>query len=150
MPSNTYAVNLNAVTVSTAVTVMEVLAGTTRVLEIIEAWLTQEVSETSQQEAVQFVRKSATGTGTAFTPLPLDGVSTPTFTAKASSFAAEGTVTDLIGPRQGFNALSGWFYAPLPESRIWVPVSGILGLRFPVAPVSATWSGSIIVREYPG
>jgi hypothetical protein len=147
MPAR-FTVNLNAVTVSTAVTIMEVIAHSAHMLEVIEASLTQEVSETSQQEAIQWVRKSATGTGTAFTPLPMIPGDSPFFTAKASSFSAEGTVTDLIGPRQGFNALSGWFYAPLPESRIWVPVGGILGLRFPTAPASATWSGHIIVQEH--
>jgi hypothetical protein len=145
-----YAVNLNAVTVSTAVTVMEITAHASRVCVIIEAWLTQETSETSQQEVIQFVRKSGAGTGTSFTPLAIDTVGTAGFTARASSFSAEGTVTDQIGPRQGFNALSGWFYAPLPESRIIVPPSGILGLRFPTAPASATWSGGMIVMEIPG
>jgi hypothetical protein len=144
-----YAVNLSAVVVDTAVTIIEVTAASTKCLRIIEACVTQELSETSQQEVLQWVRKSATGTGTAFTPLPLAGSGTASFTAKASEFSAEGTVTDLIGPRMAFNTLSGWFYAPLPESRIWVPPSGILGLRFPTAPASATFSASVIVEELP-
>ena len=143
-----FVVNLNAVVVDAAVTIMEVIAHSAHALEVIEAQVTQELSETSQQEVLQWVRKSATGTGTAFTPLPTMPGDSPFFTAKASEFSAEGTVTDLIGPRMAFNALSGWFYAPLPESRIWVPVNGILGLRFPTAPASATYSGQIVVQEH--
>jgi hypothetical protein len=136
-----YRVNLDAIVISTARTWLEVTASATRLLILVEASLTQELSETSQQEAVQFVRKSVAGTGTAFTPLKLEpGDIAAAFTARVNC-TAEGTLGDLIGPRQGFNALSGWFYAPLPEGRIVVPPSGILGIRFPTAPASATYSG---------
>jgi hypothetical protein len=142
-----YIVNLDATVISTARTWLEVTAPASKLLILIEAWLTQEVSETSQQEAVQFIRKSAAGTGTAFTPLRMEpGDVAAGFTARVNC-TAEGTLGDLIGPRQGFNALSGWFYAPLPESRIVVPPSGILGIRFPVAPASATWSGGAVFAE---
>jgi hypothetical protein len=142
-----YTVNLNGAVISTAITWLEVTAASNRLLQLIEAWLTQEVSETSQQEALQLIRKSVAGTGTAFTPIPDEpNQAAAGFTARVQC-SGEGTVSDLIGPRQGFNALAGWFYAPLPESRILVPPSGILGIRFPVAPVSATWSGGAIFRE---
>jgi hypothetical protein len=142
-----YTVNLDATVISTQRTWLEVTAGASRMLILIEAWLTQEVSETSQQEAVQIVRKSAAGTGTSFTPLKHEpGAQAASFTARVNC-TAEGTLTDLVGPRHGFNALSGWFYAPLPESRLVVPPSGILGIRFPVAPASATWSGGATFRE---
>lgn len=143
----TYIVNLDATVISTARTWLEVTSSSSRILVLVEAWLTQEISETSQQEAVQIVRKSAAGTGTSFTPLRTEvGIAAAGFTARVNC-TAEGTVTDLTGPRHGFNCLSGWFYAPLPESRIVVPPSGILGIRFPVAPASATWSGGAVFRE---
>lgn len=144
-----YTVRLDTVTViSTARTILEVTAASNRMLCVIEAWLTQEISETSQQESVEWVRKSAAGTGTGTATVNVHEVNQGAagFTARQNC-SAEGTVTDLIGPRHGFNALSGWFYAPLPESRIWVPVSGILGFRFPVAPVSASWSAGMVVEE---
>jgi hypothetical protein len=143
----TYIVNLDATVISTARTWLEVTAHAARILVLVEAWLTQEISETSQQEAVQIVRKSAAGTGTAFTPLRAEpGVGAAGFAARVNC-TAEGTLSDLVGARQGFNALAGWFHAPLPESRIIVPPSGILGIRFPVAPAAATWSGGAVFRE---
>ena len=144
-----YTVRLDALTViSTARTILEITAASNRICAIIEAWLTQELSETSQQEAVEWVRKSAAGTGTGTaTVLPMEvNQGSAGFTARQNC-SAEGTVTDLIGPRHGFNALSGWFYTPLPESRIVVPPSGILGFRFPVAPASASWSAGMVVQE---
>ena len=141
-----YVVNLDATVISTARTWLEVTAAASKVLILVEAWLTQEVSEVSQQESVQIIRKSVAGTGTSYTPLKTDpGDVAASFTARVNC-TAEGTLTDLV-IRQGFNALSGWFYAPLPEDRLVVAGGGILGIRFPVAPASGTWSGGAMFIE---
>lgn len=133
--------------VSTAITVLQVTAPATMTLEIIRAWVTQSSSTTSAQSDVILVRKSATITGTSITPVKLEpGDPSPTFTALRTA-SAEGTDTDTVAG-EGFNVLNGWLYVPVPEERIKVPPSGILGLKFPSAPPNVTYRYGITLREH--
>lgn len=141
-----YTIPLDGIVISTAITVLEFTMGSAVVGVLLEAKLTQNTSETSQQEELDIVRKSAAGTGTSVTPLKLQ-TGDPAFAGTSRrSMSAEGTVTDVV-KSEGFNVLNGWHYLPLPESRIYVAPSGILGIRFSTAPASQTWSGYLVVGE---
>src|SRR6185369_11571686 len=66
MPAgDVYTVLNKAVTISTAITIIQIKAGTTNGIEILRASLTQQGSTTSAQESVAFVRKSSAATVTA-------------------------------------------------------------------------------------
>jgi hypothetical protein len=62
----------------------------------------------------------------------------------------EGTYTDILY-RDNFSVLNGWLWVPTPEERIIVGPSGILGLKFPIAPgASMTVSAGFLVGEEGG
>lgn len=136
MNGRAYSVNMDLQAITGAISLIEVTAASDRMLILLSAWVTQETSESSTQGVVQLVRKSAAGTGTAFTPLPLQANQGAAGFTAATELTAEGTVTDLL-ERFGYNILNGWLYVPLPEERIWLPVSGILAIRFPTAPAAS-------------
>ncbi len=146
-----YVVNNRAVTISTAITVIQIKAGASNPLELIRAHISQKGSATSIQEGIQIVRKSAAATVTSFTPLKLD----PSWQAAGAvggtaatgiTATAEGTDTDVL-IQEGFNVLSGWTWLATPEERILVPVSGIIALKFAAAPASQTWNAYMVFRE---
>lgn len=127
-------------------TALEFTAPSDATVEIIEAWLTQDSSETSLQEVVQICRKSAAGTGTSYTPKLLAPNNDAAFGGTARiDCTAEGTVGDILH-REGFNILNGWFYKPLPESRILVPPSGIVALRG-ILSAGLTVSAGMVIEE---
>jgi len=150
MYNGIYLVN-RRVTTSTAITVIQILAGTAAPIEVLRAWTNQSDSATSAETGIQLIRKSAAATVTAFTPLlvvpgqsaaaAVGGVAATGITA-----TAEGTNTDILVD-EGFNVLNGWLYLPVPEERIVMDGAGILGLLFPVAPASALYESGIIFRE---
>ncbi len=136
----------NSATVATAITIVQITAPATSGVTLMRAWVTQSSSTTSAQAVIQINRKSATATGTAYTPVKLntgDGAAVATALHTAS---AEGTDTDIL-IREGFNILNGWLYLPIPEERIQIPPSGILGLKFPTAPASATYEYGVAFEE---
>lgn len=141
-----YAV-IDSRSVTTAISILQVTAPATMTLEIVRAWVTQSTSTTSAQNDVILVRKTATVTGTSITPVKLEvGDPAPTFTALRSA-SAEGTDGDIVAG-EGHNVLNGWLYLPVPEERIKVPPSGILALKFPSVPPSATYRYGIVLREH--
>ena len=137
----------NELTVSTAITVLQIAAGATCPFLILSARLTQRGSTTSAQEKIAWVRKTAAATVTAAvvgtnlfkartgdpTPSLQLGTALTGWTA-----TVEGTDGD-IPVQDGFNVLNGWSYQPVPESRLFVPAAGLVGLKFLTAPASQTW-----------
>lgn len=152
MPSgDVYAVLNKAVTVSTAITVIQIKAGANNGIEILRASATQRGSTTSVQEDIAFVRKSSAATVTAAVDAtdntativrrdPNQSAASATLGTTATGITASGEGTDancLL--REGFNVLNGWMYLPVPEERIYIPPAGILGLKFLSAPASQAW-----------
>jgi len=145
-------------TVSTAITLLQLVAGAAVPFEILSALLTQRGSITSVQEKIAFVRKSAAATVTtavAGTHLFKTKPGDPTAglqlgTALTGVIAtAEGTDTD-VPYEEGFNVLNGWKYQPVPEERLYVAGGAILGLKFRTAPASQVWQMAITIRELGG
>lgn len=138
------------VIISTAITILQVKAGAAA-LELLRAGLSQGLSETSTMEHVQILRKTAAATVTSFTPrrynpsdpvaLAVGGVAATGYTA-----TAEGTDGEVLLD-EGWNILNGWQWKS-GEDRIVVPQGGILAMKFPVAPASATWRAFMVFAEY--
>jgi len=148
--SGIYKISRN-VTTSTAITIIQIKAGASRPLKILRAWVTQSDSTTSTQTGIQLLRKTAAATVTSYTPLlmrPNDPVANAAGSTSGTGITAtaEGTDGDIL-IEEGFNILNGWLYLPIPEERIIVPVNGIIGLKFPVAPGSALYKAGIIFGE---
>jgi len=147
MSGRAYVALMEGVSVSTAISLVEFTAPSDAIVELLSAWITQDTSETSTQEVVAILRKSAAGTGTSFTARLLEASDAAFGGTCRTLMTAEGTPTDIL-VREGFNILNGFFHKPVPEERIIVPPSGILAIKFAVAPAAAiTISAGLVFRE---
>jgi len=156
MPHKDFYVMRHSASVSTAITVMQLKAGTSAGFEIIAASVTQRGSTTSAQEEISIVRKSAAATVTTAVVgthifLGDPNASNPNLSLGTSATGvigtAEGTDGDIIY-REGFNVLNGWQYIPVPEGRIWVPPAGIIASKFTTAPAAQNWTFMIKIQEF--
>jgi hypothetical protein len=143
------------ITVATAITVLQVKAGTSLGFQIIEAWCTQDSSTTSAMEEIVLLRKSAAATvtaavlGTNLVNMHNDA-GTPDLDLSTSgtghTATVEGTDDDIL-VQESFNVLAGWKYQPIPESRIRASVGEIVGLKFLSAPASHDFQFGIVLEE---
>jgi hypothetical protein len=125
----------------TAVTQLQIAAGTAMPLVIMRAWITQRTSTTSTAVGAQLRRKTAAATVTAAvlnTDIrrldPGDSGSSVQLGTALSGYtaSAEGTDGEII-VEEGFNILNGWYYEPQPELRPTVPGGGIIALKLATA-----------------
>ena len=137
---------MEEIVVSTARTLVQINSASDRVLVLLGARVTQELSEASTQESIQILVVSTAGTGTGITEEPLEINQGAAGFTSTVNHTAEGTA-GAVKFRAGFNILTGFDYTPVPEARIWVPPSGRLAMRFDVAPASATWTAVMTVGE---
>lgn len=153
-----YLLKNNGVTIATAITALQLLAGSAGPVEILRASLTQSTTTTSAQTAAGVIRKSAAATVTAAvagTTLLKGNPVAPASNANLGTSAtgitasAEGTNGELSTQR-GFNVLNGYEWLPTPEERILAPQAGIVALTFQAAPPSATWFAELAFRELRG
>lgn len=147
-----YSVELVNQAVNAAITLVQVKAGAASIFRILRAWCSQSNQTSSAQQAIEIVRKSAAATVTSATPLLIDpGDSAANAvggtSATGTNANAEGTDGDILY-RDNFNVLNGWLWVPVPEERILVAPSGIIGLKFPIAPgASMTVSAGFLIGE---
>lgn len=148
----TYSVtNGGGAAISTAITIIQVKAGNTP-LEILRVTVGQYTSLTSGMNVVGIIRKNSAATVTAATPtrfntndpvaLAVGGTAATGFTASAEG--ADGLTLQY----ETFNILNGYTWLPTPEERIWVPSSGIVAVKFLIAPTSATYYATVTFREW--
>lgn len=150
-PTGLYQIQMSAVSVSTAITLLQIKAGTAKAVRILRAWVAQSGSTTSTMQRIRLVRKSAAATVTSFTPILLTGAQAANAaggtSATGHTASGEGTDGDILLD-DVFNILNGWVWIPTPEERIIVPVGGMIGLKFPAAPGAAlTVTAGIIFDE---
>lgn len=136
-----YSVVMNATSVSGAITLIQIVAGSAADLRLIRAWCSQSGSTTSAQQKIQINRKSGAATVTSQTPAQFDtndaaAQAVGGTSATGVNASGEGTDTTVL-IADAFNVLNGWIWVPTPEERIYVPPGGIIGLKFPTAPGSA-------------
>lgn len=147
-----YVVNNLNVSISTAITVIQVKAGAATPLWLVRASIAQRGSVVSAQDRIIIVRKTAAATVTTFTPLLYDGTDGAAAAAGGTSAtgitaSAEGTDGDILVDRP-FNVLNGFEWIATPLEMIKVPAAGFIALKFPVAPTSAqTWSAQMVFCE---
>lgn len=153
-----YVLANNGVSISTAISALQLKPGTNGPVELLRASFTQSTSTTSTQLAAGVIRKSAAATVTlavAGTHLKKMNPAAPTSdaslgtTATGITASAEGTNSDLTIQR-GLNILNGWEWLPTAEERMIVPQSGFVALTFLSAPPSATWFAELAFRELRG
>ena len=147
-------------TISTAITIVQLKAGTSYGFDILSAVVSQRGTATSVQEKIAWVRKSAAATVTAASVgstglangvfLTDPGGPNPNLSlgTSATGFTATAEGTDADVPVQlGFNVLNGWYEMPVPEARLSCRVSDIIGLKFFTAPASQDWNYEIRIME---
>ena len=153
-----YTLSNNGVTISTAISALQLKPGTNGAVEILRAAVTQGNNVTSAQLVAAVIRKSAAATVTtavAGTHLNKHNPISPTADASLGTTAtgitatAEGTNTDLTIKR-GLNLLNGWEWLPTPEERLVVPQSGFAAVTFLTAPASSSWYCDLTWRELRG
>lgn len=150
-----YVIKHDDISVSTAISIIQLKSGASSISRILRAWVTQKTLTTNAYQRVQIVRKSGAATVTAFTPLlvdPGDGAAKAAGSTSGTGItaSAEGTDTDIL-INEAFSILNGWLYLPVPEERIIVPPAGIIALKFPSAPGSAmNVSAGILFEEEGG
>jgi len=151
--SRLYKVTLSAVSISAAITLIQLKAGATVPLQIVRATISQSSSTTSTQQRAQINRKSAAATVTSATPIILGPVTDPAASAVGGTSAtgtnasAEGTDTNTTF-EDVFNYLNGWVYLPTPKEYTFVDATGIIGLKLPAAPGSSvTLVANVLFEE---
>ncbi len=151
MNGYSYEVRNGGVSISTAITVIQIKAGASA-LEILRASIGQKGSTTSAIERIGLVRKSAAATVTSATPLKLNpgdqaALAVGGTSATGITGTVEGTDTDILVD-ECFNIVNGaWTWLPTPDERIRVPQGGIIALKFLTAPAAQTWYASVKFRE---
>lgn len=152
MSNKTYKVSNGGVAISTAITLIQLKAGSANPFELLRATVTQGLSVISSPVEVQILRTSTAGTVTSSTPILFDpraeasGASGGT-SATGITATAEGTAGDIL-VEAGFNVLNGWVWLPTPEERIFVEAGGYLALKFPTAPDSHTFIAEMVFQEF--
>lgn len=147
-----YTVVLPATAFSAIRTIWQILVPATTAIELISCFLAQTSTTTNAQQEIEILRKTAVATVTSVTPSPINpndpaslcvgGVS-----ATGINASAEGTDGTVI-VHEAFSLLTGWVHMPeTPEDRIVVPPSGIIAVKFPVAPGTVTFVGELKFRE---
>jgi hypothetical protein len=133
-----YVVRMDAVSVSTAITLVQVTAPATGTLEVVRYSIEQSNLTTNAMQRVQLLRKSAAATVTSFTPVPMAAGMPAAGASAGHTASSEGTDSTIIHGRS-FSWLAGYEWVAMDEEeRIIVPASGIIALKLPAAPGSAT------------
>ncbi len=150
--SRVYKVALAAVSVSSAITLIQIKAGATVPLQIIRATISQSSSTTSAALRATINRKSGAATVTSATPALLGPSTDPAASAVGGTSAtgtnasAEGTDSALL-IEDGFNVLNGWVFLPTPKEYLFVDAATFIALRFPSAPSATTFEAMMIFEE---
>lgn len=150
--SRVYTVSMTRVSVTGAITLIQLLAGATVPLQIIRATCGQTSSTTSTQQPIQINRKSAAATVTSFTPKINGPATDPAASAiggttkTGTNASAEGTDGDILH-QDVWNYLNGFLYLPTPKEYKFVDANTLVGLKFPVAPGSAVTITADLVFE---
>ena len=103
---------------------------------------------TDERVRLRLVRRSTNGSGgSAATEVPIDGTSAAVGTAVVTLVTTPGTIGAIIQAWY-WSQLSPFDELPVPEDRVVIPPSGILGLNLETAVASSrNWSGFVLVEE---
>lgn len=129
-----YTAQIAISSVTAAKTLLYITAASSRVVEIISAFITPSGSNTTNQNcraAWQRIGTLGTPTGTSITPTPTEyNDQAASSTVVGNVTASEPTYTSgVIHGHMGFSSLGGYQFTPVPEERPCIPPSGSWGLR---------------------
>jgi hypothetical protein len=140
--SRVYVVSMTRVSVSGAITLLQIKMGATVPGECLRVSCDESSSTTSTQQPAQVNRKSAAGTVTSFTPVAHGPTTDPAASAVGGTAAtgtnasAEGTDSNIL--KQGvWNYLNGFLWVPKTVEQAFIDAASIIGLKLPIAPGSA-------------
>lgn len=144
------------VSISTAITVLQLKAGVNGAIEILRSSLTNgSVATSAQYAAALLIRKTGAATVTAavagttvLKQNPVNPTTDASLGTTATGITASGEGTD--GEEtvsRGFNDINGAEWLATPEERVMVPQGGFIASKYKVAPQSATRYGEIAFRE---
>lgn len=128
--------------------VLEYTNDTTHVTRLLRAHITQESLTTDDRVRARILRKTAAGTGTARTPLALDGTGSTFGGTARSNMTAEGTPGDVLW-QEGFSILTGFYWTATDPDEIIVPPGGILAMDID-APAASTTFNALMEFEVLG
>lgn len=131
-----YVIRDTLTALAAADTLLELTASSDASVELLRAWVSPRGAVLDQIQEINVFINDAAGTGTVQVPVPLhEGMVAFGGTAR-DVITGEGTTPiDLI--EDGFHVQNGWLYLPVPEERIVIQPSSIMGIRLPVAPDAA-------------
>ena len=145
-----YAAVFNQVAVSTIVDLFELVAPTDAAIKIHACYISQAVSETSEQLPILCHRGTASGSGgTTVTPMPLEGVLSTGALVEANNTAQ--SVQGSLLHAETFNVLNGWVWQPTPECRPVISPSDLFIVELQTAPAAElTMNGTLLFEEVGG
>ncbi len=137
MPGRIYTVVADAVSETTAQSLIRLTAPTDAVLEILKVTVTQETLVASEQLAIQIHRGGSAGTGAAVTARQNEE-GDPAFGGTAiGTITADPTIGNVLH-RAAWNVLAPFEWHPTPEERKFVSPSGVIVVHLDIAPSGAT------------
>lgn len=146
----------NYSSVSAAQDCLRITAPTSGVMKLIEAHVTQDADETSEQLPFAVYRASDNGTGTAANVANLEHQtqdSLGAITGFSASFNLSGPTTKAPAApllREAVNILSGSHFVPVPEARPMASGNSRLVIRLEQAPTNALSLSVYAVVEIEG
>lgn len=147
-----------AVTAAAPKVPIQYVASSTNTAEVLYFSVSQSGVTTSAMDGVALIVPAAVITGTAGsttvaapqTVIDLaGGASTLRGSLSTTTIAVNGpapTTINTVYKKMDFNVLAGYEWNAQPNTRIWVPVSGIIQLYI-YAITTATWDCEMVIRE---
>lgn len=140
--------------------VIQYVASSTNTAEVLYFSVSQSGTTTSAMDAFGIIVPSAAATmatagsttaGTASTVIDLAGGASTlraslSTTTIATGPTTQGATINFVPKKFSFNVLAGYEWNAQPNTRIWVPASGIIQL-YAYAITTATWDCELIIRE---
>jgi len=146
----------NYSSVSAAQDCLRITSPTSGVMRLIEAHVTQDADETSEQLPFAVYRASDNGTGTAANVANLEFQtqdSLGAITGFSASYNLSGATTKSPAAplvREAVNILSGFHFVPVPEARPLASAGGRLVIRLEQAPTNSLSLSVYAVVEIEG
>lgn len=134
---NPYKISDGSRAYTTAITILQARAHSTRPLVVTRLWL-DTTATTAASLSIQVLRQTTAGTMTTLSPGPLPlRPNVPTAGCTAGRTATvEPTASDIL-LEEAFNAVNGYLWLPTPDEQWVIPAAGFLGLKFAVAPAAS-------------
>ncbi len=120
---------------------------------ILERAAISQTSQSTSEQAEASIRKFATGStgGDAVVEVTSDSTATisTVVTIEGTIAITEGSSTENVYYRQGWNVLSGFLWTPASDDEgILADLAGTIDIAIPTTQTSLTWDVSVTFREF--